>query len=166
MQRTTAWGLGLAAVVIVLDQVTKQIMLNWVVPPPGGLVVLPFFNLVLVGNPGISFGLLAGGGPWGTVGLVALAVAVCAVLGWWLWRAENRLLALSLGAVIGGAVGNVIDRLIHGVVVDFLDFHAWGWHFPAFNVADTAITLGAIGLIWESLFGAGRSGKQEDQTLR
>ncbi len=119
--------------------------------PPRVIPVLPFFNLVLVWNRGVSFGMFGDGsaGPWL---LVLLAVGIVAALLWWLRKAEGLLSVASLGLIIGGAVGNVIDRLVHGAVVDFLDFHAAGWHWPAFNVADSAITVGVVLLLAESLF--------------
>lgn len=119
--------------------------------PPRVIPVLPFFNLVLVWNQGVSFGLFGDGsaGPWL---LVLLAAGIVAALVFWLRKADSLLSVAALGLVIGGAVGNVIDRLIHGAVVDFLDFHLAGWHWPAFNVADSAICIGVVMLLAESLF--------------
>lgn len=119
--------------------------------PPRVIPVLPFFNLVLVWNPGVSFGMF-GDGSIGAWGLVLLAAGIVAALLWWLRKADTTLSIVSLGLVIGGAIGNVIDRLIHGAVVDFLDLHVAGWHWPAFNIADSAITIGVVLLLAESLF--------------
>ncbi len=144
-------GLAVATLVVVLDQVSKWVILVWVMDPPRSIPVLPVFNLVLVWNRGVSFGVFGGGlvPPWV---LVVLAAAIVVLLLIWLHRAETRLTALAIGMVIGGAVGNVIDRLTHGAVVDFLDFHLAGYHWPAFNLADSAITIGVGLLLAESLF--------------
>jgi len=144
----TRFGLTLAAVVILLDQVSKWWVVEMVMQPPQIIPLLPFFNLVLVKNLGVSFGMFAGlGAIWP---LVAIALVIMGGLTYWLRSVENRLLATGLGFVIGGAAGNVIDRFRYGAVVDFLDFHAAGWHWPAFNLADAAITVGAAIILLES----------------
>lgn len=145
-------GLALAVVVLVLDQISKWVALDHFSQAPRMLEVLPFFNLVLVWNTGISFGMFGGNGAWGSWVLVGLAVVISIVLSIWLTKAETRYTALGLASIIGGAVGNIIDRVRFGAVVDFLDFHVWGYHWPAFNVADSAIFIGAAVLILESLF--------------
>lgn len=147
-------GLGLALGVVVLDQLSKWWIVNEVRPPVGGLEVTPFFNLVLSLNSGVSFGLFSTQSPMGRWIFAAVALTICAVLAVWMWRSRGRLLATAFGLVIGGALGNVADRLHTGAVIDFLDFHLAGVHFWAFNVADTGITCGAAVLIWESVFGA------------
>ena len=120
--------------------------------PPRRIVLTGFFNLTPVWNRGVSFGLFAGHQEWIPWILSLVAVAIAAGLFVWLRRAEHRLLALALGAVIGGALGNVIDRLRFGAVVDFLDFHISGYHWPAFNVADAAISLGVVMILYHELF--------------
>ena len=148
-----ARALPLAAAVIVLDQLSKWWILA-LMDPPREIAVTPFFNLVLAWNRGVSFSLFhseAGHAPYI---LSAVALAVVAGLLWWLGRAERTLPILGIGLVVGGAIGNVIDRLRFGAVVDFLDIHAAGWHWPAFNLADSAITLGVAGLVVDGLFGA------------
>ena len=144
-------GLSVAAVVLLLDQLSKVLILALVMDPPRTIYVLPFFNIVLVWNRGVSFGIFGGGAvpPWA---LVLLAAAIVVMLLAWLKRAENRWVAISIGLVIGGAIGNVIDRLVYGAVLDFLDVHAAGYHWPAFNLADSAITVGIVLLLAESLF--------------
>ena len=113
---------------------------------PAGLrqvVLLPVLNLTMVWNRGVTFGLLNGLGAWAAWRCwPAVALAVVAALGVWLRRAESRLVAVALGAIAGGAVGNVIDRLRFGAVVDFIHAHAWGWSWYVFNVADAAIVCG------------------------
>jgi signal peptidase II len=141
-------GLLLALVIILADQASKAMVLAMVDEP---VVVTPFFNLVLVWNRGVSFGMLDSGGigtPWLLSGL-ALAVVVALVL--WLRRVDQKLTAIGLGLVIGGALGNVIDRIRFGAVFDFLDFHLAGYHWPAFNVADSAIVIGAAVLLADGL---------------
>lgn len=114
--------------------------------PPRVIPITGFFNLVLGRNTGVSFGLLGEARPWV---LVAFATAVIVVLIIWMSRAENRLTAGALGLIVGGAVGNVLDRLRHGVT-DFLDFYVGQWHWPSFNMADVGIVCGAGLLLLES----------------
>lgn len=143
------FGLAVAAVVLVLDQASKFVLIDLLRANPGGIALAPFFNLVQVWNRGVSFGML--GGEWFGDNqrwiLVVLAVAVSLLLGFWLRKAERGVDRLALGLVIGGAIGNAIDRVAYGAVADFFDFHLGGWHWPAFNIADAAITCGAVGLI-------------------
>jgi signal peptidase II len=146
-------GLGVAALIIVLDQLSKWVILkNFDMVAPRVIPVFPGFNLVLVYNKGVSFGQMAWLGPWT---LSALALAISVALVFWLRKAETRLLATALGIVIGGAIGNVIDRIRFGAVVDFLDVYIPGtdWpHWPAFNVADSAIVVGVGLIILDGLF--------------
>jgi len=145
-------GWALAGAVLVLDQITKVLILDLFSASQRAIEVLPFFNLVLAWNRGISFGMFGGLGDWGPWVLVVLALVISVVLARWMIKAENRLTLVSLALIIGGALGNVIDRIRFGAVVDFLDVHVLGYHWPAFNVADSAITVGAAILILESLF--------------
>ena len=147
----TRLGVALALLIAVLDQISKWWILADVMSPPTVIPVTSFFNLVLVWNRGVSFGILNQSSPWIPWVLSALAAAICIALFLWLRRAESRRLAASLGLIIGGALGNLIDRLNYGAVVDFLDVHAWGYHWPAFNVADAAITIGVGVLLIDSL---------------
>ncbi len=140
------FGLLLAALVIVLDQLTKWWMISSVMTPPQIIPLTSFFNLVLFHNRGVSFGMFSSAPNWLPWALVLFAVLISVALLIWLWRTEDRLLAAALGLVIGGALGNVIDRIRFGAVVDFLDFHVSEYHWPAFNVADSAITVG-VGLL-------------------
>jgi signal peptidase II len=141
-------GLVVAGLVIILDQLTKLAILALL---DDAVQVTPFLNLVVVWNSGVSFGMFASAGavmPWLLSGL---AVAVAAALGFWLSRVEHPLAAVALGLIIGGALGNVIDRVRFGAVVDFLDVHLLGYHWPAFNVADSAICVGAGLLLVDGL---------------
>ena len=145
-------GLGLAAVVGALDQATKWWIFDAVLQPPGIISVAPFFNLVLAWNRGISFGMFDSSSALNAWILSALALVIVLALAVWLRRAGRLSVAAALGLVIGGALGNVADRLQYGAVRDFLDFHAAGYHWPAFNVADACITVGAAVLVLDSLF--------------
>ncbi|WP_232818486.1 signal peptidase II [Elioraea thermophila] len=140
-------GLALAAAVLALDQATKWWILEIIrLPEVGRVHVLPFMNLTMVWNRGVTFGLLAGDAWWHAYALAAVALAVAGFLIAWLARAEDRWTVIALGLVLGGAIGNVIDRLRFGAVVDFVDLHAFGWHWYVFNVADSAIVCG-VGLL-------------------
>jgi signal peptidase II len=152
-------GLFLAILVLLLDQVTKLAILEWVKPPAAGVSITGFLAIVLVWNRGMSFGMFNSGDPLVPWILGAIAIAVAVGLVWWLARARQRLVIVGLGLVLGGAVGNLVDRFVYGAVVDFVLLHAGSWHWPAFNVADSAITLGVIALLWDSLFGARESRK-------
>jgi signal peptidase II len=154
-------GLGIAALVLALDQALKAAMLHWVfdLRPPIGphswhppIEITSFFNLVMVWNPGISFGLLDGGAAWMRWLLAGLALAVVAGLILWLRRIDRGWLGAAVGLVIGGAIGNLIDRLRFGAVADFLDFHLLGYHWYAFNIADSAIVIGVAVLLVDGLF--------------
>lgn len=130
-----------------VDQGTKALALN---SPAleNGVEVLPFLNLVRVLNDGVSFGMLGGVVPWW--GLVALAAVVVAWLLIWLWKAPDGLTGAALGLIIGGALGNILDRLRYQAVPDFLDFHYGSYHWPSFNLADVAIFCGAALLFWDN----------------
>lgn len=142
-------GLAVAVVVFVLDQASKAIALARL-DAFAPVEITPFLNLVVVWNPGVSFGMFGGAGPHLLTGM---ALAITAVLLVWLWRVQTRWSAIAIGLVIGGAIGNVVDRLRFGAVFDFVDVHAMGYHWPAFNVADAGITVGAVLIVVDSLFG-------------
>jgi signal peptidase II len=151
--------LAIAAAIVVLDQVSKS-AISASLRPGEVREIAPFFNLVLVHNRGAAFSFLSDAGGWQRgmfVGIAALAVAVIVVL---LARHPGeRLFCSALALILGGALGNVWDRVMLGQVVDFLDFHALGWHFWAFNVADSAISVGAALTILDALL-PGKSGQQ------
>ncbi len=154
--------LALATFVVLLDQASKA----WVLASfryMESLVVTPFFNLVLVYNSGAAFSFLAGAGGWQKWFFVVLALGIS------LWllsllrqHAGERLLPLALSLILGGAIGNVIDRLRFDAVVDFLDLHLAGYHWPAFNVADSAITVGVLLMLWHQI----RYGKDTETGTR
>jgi signal peptidase II len=149
---TQGWWKWLAwsAIVVVLDQLTKQVITaNF----QYGEVkfITSWFNLVLAHNTGAAFSFLANAGGWQRAFFVTVTILITGVLLWMLRDHKgNRWLALALAMVIGGALGNLIDRVLHGYVVDFVQWHAAGYYWPAFNVADSAISLGAVMLVIDS----------------
>lgn len=158
--------LWLSFAVILLDQFTKFLITSYF-----GLfdvvAVLPFFNLVLLHNTGAAFSFLADASGWQRWFFIFLGLGVSTVVLLWLRRLPHtgqRWLAAALTLVVGGALGNVIDRAVHGYVIDFLDFYYKTWHWPAFNVADMAIVCGAIMLVLDSLFFAPRREKQQTES--
>ncbi len=167
-----ATGFSLALNILILDQLSKWLVVEYILRPqiqPHGpqsglwewffnppsrlpftsIEILPFFNLTMVWNEGISFGLFHGSGVWV---LSALALIITVVFSVWMMRVKSWIQVIALALVIGGAVGNVIDRLRFGGVADFLDFHIMGWHYPAFNVADSGIVVGIALLIMDGIF--------------
>lgn len=151
----TRIGLLVAVVILVLDQASKWWILEVLnLPFLRQVVLLPVLSLTMVWNQGVTFGLLSGFGEWGYLLLTAVSLVVVAALGVWLRRAETRLAAIAIGAVVGGAIGNVIDRLRFGAVVDFIHAHVdtpWGeFSWYVFNVADAAIVCGVVALIIDS----------------
>jgi len=146
---------ALAAVVIVLDQISKQVVLASI-QLGETIYVAPFWNWVLTYNRGAAFSFLASEEGWQRWFFTALALAVS---GWIVFmlrsHAAQKLLSLSLALIMGGALGNVIDRIRFGAVVDFVQWHAAGFYWPAFNVADSAITVGAVLMVWDQFFGSG-----------
>ena len=145
------FGLAIAILVVVADQASKIFVLN-ALGPFQSVSVSSFFNLVLVLNTGISFGLFAGGDTIARWFLIAVALSISGLLMRWLANSTDRLVCVGLGMIIGGAFGNVIDRFFYKAVVDFLDFHLYGWHWPAFNVADSAISIGVVLFFLASFF--------------
>lgn len=150
MPRLAGWLL-LAVLVIVLDQASKSWVLTSI-PPGGGYVVTDFFNLVLVFNRGAAFSFLSGAGGWQHWLFLTLAIMISVWILLMLRKhAAERLQPAALALILGGAIGNAVDRVTHGAVVDFLDFHYAGWHFWAFNLADSAISLGVALLLLHQL---------------
>jgi signal peptidase II len=147
-------GLAYALIAFVVDQASKLWFVDHLklAETEGGIEVLPFFKLVMVWNHGISFGMFASADDasrrWMLIGVATVITAIMLV---WLWKARYGLLSLGLGLVIGGAVGNVVDRLRWGAVADFFYFHYEEWYWPAFNIADSAIFIGVVLLCWDSI---------------
>lgn len=148
----------IAGVVFLLDQATK-LLVRLVVEPVPPIEVTGFFNLVLAYNRGVSFSLFTTDHGVGPYLFAALSLVIVALLVWWVRRDPRPLHAVAAGMIVGGALGNVLDRLYLGAVVDFLDFHLGGYHWPAFNVADSGVVLGAAALLLDGLFGRPRKGK-------
>jgi len=163
-RRMLGLGLGVAALTVLLDQLSKWWILSVALPclsgPPGPwcqvdslpIEVTGFFNLVMTWNRGVSFGLFAHEAAFMPYVLIAVALAITAFMLLWLSRVDRPFMAMSIGLIIGGAVGNVVDRLRFGAVADFLDFHLFGWHWPAFNVADSGIVVGVLLIVADGLF--------------
>ena len=152
----TLW-LALALLILLADQFFKVLILGSYQLGEGTLVT-SFFNIVRVHNTGAAFSFLAGASGWQRWFFVGLGTVAAIVMVWMLKsHAGQRLFSLAIACILGGAIGNVVDRLLYGYVVDFLDFHYAGIHFPAFNVADSAITLGAGLLILDELLRVRRS---------
>jgi lipoprotein signal peptidase len=145
-------GFLLGAIILLADQASKYWVLHGAGLTDGHfLVLLPVLNFVLVWNHGVTFGMLDGLGGFGWALLAAIAVAVVAGLGVWLWRSEHLVKSLAIGAIMGGAAGNVLDRLRFGAVVDFIQAHLGAYSFYVFNVGDSAIVCGVGVLMLESL---------------
>ena len=146
-------GLLAGLLVLLADQASKYWILDVLrLDRLGSVALLPVLNFTYVENRGVTFGLLNGFGPWGSGLLAVVALGVVAALGVWLARAERLLVAVAVGSIAGGAVGNVADRLRFGFVVDFIHAHAWGWSWYVFNVADASIVCGVAALVLDGLF--------------
>src|SRR5688572_21384864 len=143
--------LALSGLIVVVDQITKYAVSRSFALYES-LEVTPFFNLVLVHNRGAAFSFLSEAGGWQRGVFIAIALVACIWIPLLLRKHRGEtLFCFSLALILGGALGNVIDRVRFGAVVDFLDFHAFGYHWPAFNVADMGISCGAVLLIWDAL---------------
>jgi signal peptidase II len=143
--------LGLAFIILLADQFTKVLIIGYY-RLGDSTVVTSFFNVVRVHNSGAAFSFLSDASGWQRWLFTALGVVAAAFIIWMLRsHAGQRLFSFAMACILGGAIGNVLDRVLHGYVIDFLDFHTHGMHFPAFNVADSAITVGAACLILDEL---------------
>ena len=150
--------LALALVLVLADQITK-VLITGLYELGEGTPITSFFNIVRVHNTGAAFSFLADAGGWQRWLFTGLSAGASIFIVYLLYsHAGQRLFCFALTCVLGGAVGNLIDRVVYGYVIDFLDFYAAGWHFPAFNVADSAITLGAFCLILDELLRVRRGG--------
>ncbi|HEY4124138.1 MAG TPA: signal peptidase II [Rhizomicrobium sp.] len=149
------WGFIAAMFALILDQGSKLLMLHAFgfndMRSGDAVSVFPFFNLVMVWNPGVSYGLFPARGLMGTLLLALFSAGAVAALGWWMWHSHRKSLTIGLGLVIGGALGNLMDRVIYGAVADFFHFYAFGYDWYVFNVADVAITFGVIALLYDAL---------------
>lgn len=153
--------LGLSLLAVVLDQASK-LLVDSTMQLYQSIPLLPFFKLTYVHNTGAAFSFLSEAGGWQRWFFAGLAIAISVVIAVWLSRLEKHetLLAVALSLILGGAVGNLIDRLAYGYVIDFLDVYHETWHWPAFNIADSAITLGVALMLAES-FGFGKTKDEE-----
>ncbi len=155
-------GWIVAALALAADQASKNLLLYgydfYALGPAARIDITAFFDLVMVWNRGVSYGLFQADGMTGTLLLTGVSLIAVLALSWWLRTADRRFLALGLGLVIGGALGNLIDRVLYGAVADFFHFHAFGYDWYVFNVADAAITVGVVALLWDGFV----SGKPEE----
>ena len=144
--------LWIAAVVYVSDQLTKFVAADYLTRH-GDMQLTSFLNFALVHNTGAAFGFLSSAGGWQNIFFIVIASVACIVILWMAWRlaATDLVLGTGLMLVLGGAAGNLTDRLLHGYVIDFIDVYYRAWHWPAFNVADSAITIGAALLLLDAL---------------
>lgn len=143
--------LGLSAAIVTLDQLTKSMVVQ-AIPYGASVEILPFLSLLLTYNPGAAFSFLADAAGWQRWFFIVVAVAASIVVVYLLFKNRNdRLFCLALALVLGGAVGNLIDRMLFGAVVDFVLLHWKGWHWPAFNLADSCITVGVGVMLWDSV---------------
>lgn len=144
--------LWIAGIIVVADQLTKWAAVKFLVRHVE-VAVMPFLNLTLVHNTGAAFGFLASAGGWQKWFFIVIALAACGIVVYMLRRltAGDLQLGVALALILGGAVGNLIDRVLYGYVIDFVDFYVGHWHWPAFNVADSTITIGAILLVLDAL---------------
>lgn len=148
-----------------VDIGTKWYVLTVIMDPPKRIPILPFFDFVLVYNRGVSFGLLGGLGVWGPLILSGLAIVIIGVFGFWLWRTRHRGKMYIFAAVIGGTLGNVVDRMHDGAVTDFIDLYVGSYHWPVFNVADIFITVGVVCLLAFTMkTQSSKSNQEEDQS--
>jgi len=152
--RRTALAGGALALALAVDFVTKWLIVNIVMVPPRTIEIAPFFNLTLGFNTGVSFGMFRELFLDRPLLLAGIKMVIVAGLLVWAMRTEKPSETISLGLIAGGATGNVLDRIRQGAVTDFLDFHVGGWHWPAFNMADTMITIGVVLLIAASFWPA------------
>lgn len=148
---------GLSALIVLLDQLSKYLAsnsLDYALPRP----VFAWFNLTLHHNDGAAFSFLSNAGGWQRWFFAALAIAVSAGLVWWMreLRRGQVMLGLGLALVLGGALGNLVDRILLGYVVDFISVHYQGWYFPTFNIADSAISVGAALIVLDAFLGVDR----------
>lgn len=156
--------LWLSGLVVLLDQVTKQWILNNVAYMSERIQVLPFFDIIHVRNFGAAFSFLSDQGGWQKFLFVSLALLISVGLGFMMRRQPKSMkrVNIAFALIIGGAIGNVIDRIWLGSVVDFIDFYYGSYHWPAFNIADSAIVLGAITMVVDSFFAAQQQGKRHE----
>lgn len=154
-------GLACAIVVVILDQFSKYYIMENILNEYGVISFTSFFNLVRAWNTGVSFSMFNDGGQAGVILLSLVSLIIVCFLLYWLYKEQEKIIQLSLGFIIGGAIGNVIDRISRGAVFDFLDFHIGDHHWPAFNLADSFICIGATIIIVHGLFFAPK--KEEEK---
>jgi signal peptidase II len=164
MSPATRLGLVVAAATLIADQVSKLwILFVYDLPETGRVAVLPFLDLAMVWNRGISYGLFQQDGLYGRLGLLAITLVAVVILTIWLRREESRLAGFGIGLILGGAIGNAVDRLTYGAVADFVLLHAAGFEWYVFNAADAAIVVGVAVLLYGTLRRGDRSAEATAQ---
>ena len=159
-------GLVVAVLSLIADQVSKYLIIDTLRVVGNSIEIFPFFQFNLQANCGISFSMFNSCSPFVRIVLVVVQLVITGALIWWMWRLTRLWLQIASGLIIGGAIGNVIDRALNGAVTDFLLFHWHEWYFPFFNLADTAITIGAVMWLLDALFsGHHDAPAQKDPTL-
>ncbi len=154
-------ALAVTLLIFAADQWSKFLVLDWFKDHSGKVVLTSFLNIVLAWNKGISYGLFQASNPYGIWALIAVALMISFILIWWIITAENYFSALCFALILGGALGNVMDRFQFGAVVDFIDFHIFGYHWYTFNIADCGIVIGAALLLIQQLFSKQHSSTQK-----
>lgn len=163
-------GIGPAITAVILDQLSKHLVLQHFGEhgcADHREIVTAFFDLVLTCNHGMSFGMFNTSAGVSVPLFVLAAVGIVAILVFWLSRVQSEMLSVAIGLIVGGAIGNVVDRLMYGGVIDFLYFHLGSWYWPAFNIADSAICIGVAIMLFDGLFARhqGLQAKREDDRL-
>jgi len=157
-KRIMRWAFILIILIVIADQWSKEIVRVWL--EGGAQSLTSFLNFVTAWNPGVAFSFFDEGGTQGKWMLIIVSLAVCLILLRWLNRADNWLTGIGIGLIVGGALGNVIDRFRFSAVFDFIDFYIGEYHWPAFNLADSAITIGVACLILDGLFPKDKGAKK------
>lgn len=152
MKRTASIGFIVAAFVFILDQASKAWVLSALSNPPYKIEVTSFLNLIQAWNRGVTFGLLKAGNPYAVWVLIGVALLLSCALVIWIFQAENKMISSCFGLILGGALGNILDRIRFEAVTDFLDFHIMGYHWYTFNGADTAIVIGVALILIDQMY--------------
>lgn len=145
-------GLITSVLTIIIDQISKYLIFSHLLSDISYLKVTHYFSVVKAWNTGVSFSMFSGNGTIGSIILSVVALIIIACLLYWLKKEKSTFLQIAIGLIIGGAIGNLIDRIRFGAVFDFLDFSIFGYHWPAFNIADSAICIGAAMIIYDNIF--------------
>lgn len=153
-------GFSIALLIFIVDQHSKHQVLAWFMEGNQQIEVTSFFNIILAANKGVSFGMFPAGSIYAVWGLIAISLTISFLLGLWIWQSTSKMSSICYGLILGGAIGNALDRLFFNAVVDFLDIHAMGYHWYTFNIADCGIVIGAVLLVIQMLCNPTKSNAQ------